>query len=583
MQISRKILKQISIILIILGIILSLVSVIASISLGILRIEFFRDESIVYRKFSVEMRDAASIKGVFYVDSNHYNIDDNSISTVLMLNGINSRKEDNIYKAYQLVKRGYAVFSIEQRGHGESTGPSGFLGKEPNDMVEVLDYIENNFHFANISHIGLLAFSYGGGIGAILQAIDDRVFTSVLYHPLTSLDLFLNVFPFQNLIGTTPTITRLEDIQDAYDIANETNTSNLLLIHGTDDTLVNRKSSIDFYSLLNGENRTDIQLKLRPGLNHGDNENDQISLRFTIAWFEHYYNNNSIDLTNLDSEVDYIHLLPLAYPNSIISEIAIIIASAFLFIGMSLLMIKFKIEPLWERLPAEITSFNEEIAHKKYKKMIFFRSITYLLTALITGITCSFINVSFVYGYFILYPLVTIIILIFIPSELHSNWKDEWKNWIKHDLKLFFFSILTILIPMILFLLVYNVNAANTLKSIIPIINSSLLISILIALSSGIMDYLYLREFNPKHTYLLILIRLVSLLIFVGFVPIPPFPLLGGILSHIGFFILFGVFTFYIRQLVNYVSKFFKNSIALYVLLMGPLTIFYINIFFRIV
>ena len=260
MQISRKLLKQISILLIISGIILSLVSIIAAVSLGVDRIDFFREENIVYEKFSVEMRDNTSIKGVMYIDDNLYNIDNNSVPMVLMLNGINSRKEDNIYKAYQLVKRGFVVFSVEQRGHGESTGPSGFLGKDPYDMVEILDYIENNYDFPNISHVALFAFSYGGGIGAILQAIDIRIYATVLYHPLTSLDLLLNSFPFQNLIGTTPTVTRLEEIQDAYDIANETNTERLLIIHGTIDTLVVPESSIGFYSLLNGENRSDIEL-----------------------------------------------------------------------------------------------------------------------------------------------------------------------------------------------------------------------------------------------------------------------------------------------------------------------------------
>jgi len=501
----------------------------------------------------------------------------------MMLNGINSRKEDNLYKAYQLVRRGYAVFSIEQRGHGESTGPSGFSGKEPHDMVEVLDYIEINYNFVNVSHIALFAFSYGGGIGAIFQAIDDRVFTSVLYHPLTSLDSFLDIFPFQNLIGTTSTITRLEEILDAFDIANETNTSNLLLIHGKSDTLVFPKSSIDFYSLLNGDNRTDVQLKLRSGLDHVANENDQISLKLSIAWFAHYYTNNSINLTNLESEVEYIYLFPFAYPNSNISENTIIIAAVLLFLGMSILMIKLKIEPSWERIPGELSPFNEEIAQKKYKKMILYRSLTYLLTALFTGIFCSFFNVSLVHGYFMLYPLVTIIILIFIPSELHLNWKDEWRSWIKHDLLLFFYTLLTIIIPMIYFLIVYNLNAEIMLKSIIPIINTSLVISFLIALSSGIMDYQYLRELKPKHTYILMLIRPCSLLIFVIFVPLPPFPLLGGIVSHIGFFVLFGVITFYIRQLVMYLSKFYKNNLALYCLLLCPLTIFYIDIFFRIV
>jgi alpha/beta superfamily hydrolase len=554
-------LKKISLVLIVLGLILSLISILIAVALGALRVEFYEEENIVYEKFSVKVRDGASIKGVLYIENSHYAVNNNSVPTVMMLNGINSRKEDNLFKAYQLVRRGFAVFSIEQRGHGESTGPSGFLGKEPYDMVEVLDFIEINYSFANISHLALFAFSYGGGIGAIFQAIEDRVFASVLFHPLTSLDSFLTIFPFQNLIGTTSAITRLEEVKDAFDIANETNTNNLLLIHGTSDTLVFPKSSIDFYSLLNGGNRTDIQLTLRSGLDHVGTETDLFSLKQSIAWFEHFYVNNSIDLSNLETEVRYINLIPFAYPNHNTSENMIIAAAVLLFTGMSLFMIKFKIEPTWERIPGEHSPFSEEISLKKYKKMIVYRSIPYLLIALITGILCSIFNVSFVQGYFILFPLMTIAILIFIPSELHINWKDEWRSWIKYDLLLFFYTLLTIIIPMIFFLIIYNLNAELMFKSIIPVINTSLVLTLLIALSSGIMDYLYLREFKPRHTYLLLILRLLSLLIFI----------------------LFGVITFYIRQLVLYLSKFYKNSLALYCLLICPLAIFYIDVFFRVV
>jgi len=583
MPITRKLFKKISLVLIVSGIILSAISFLSAISLGITRNEFFNEKNIVYEKFSVRMSDGASIQGVMYVDRNQYTFNNNSVPMVLMLNGINARKEDNIYKAYQLVKRGFSVFSVEQRGHGESTGPSGFLGKEPFDMVDVLDYIENRYNFPNISHIALFAFSYGGGIGAILQAIDSRIFTTVLYHPLSSLDLFLSTFPFQNLIGTTSTIRRLEEIQDAFDIANETNTENLLLIHGTGDTLINPKLSEDFYSLLNGDTRANIQLKLRPGLSHSENEYDETSLKFSLAWFQYYYHNSSIDISNLESEINNLHLFPLAYPQSDISEYSIIIASILIFIGISILVIVIKIQPVWEKLPGEKSPFDEKTAKEKYKKMIIYRSSAYLFTAFITGIFCSIFNVSLVLGYFVLYPIITLIILLFIPSELHSSWRGEWRSWIKHDFMLFLYTFLTILIPMVLFLIVYNLNATVMLKSIIPIINTSLFITIAIGLGSGIMDYIYLREFNPKHTYILIIIRLASLLIFVVFVPIPPYPLLGGIISLIGFFILFGVFTFYIRQLVMYVSKFYKNSIALYCLVMCPLIIFFIEIFFRVV
>ncbi|MHA2131118.1 MAG: CocE/NonD family hydrolase, partial [Promethearchaeota archaeon] len=101
--------------------------------------------------------------------------------------GINGRKEHKVNIIYQYVKLGYAIASVEQRGHGESGNPSAFLNKEPYDMIEVIDFLETQYPFANSTHMGLLGFSYGGGIGAILQAIDIRIHASVLYDPLADL------------------------------------------------------------------------------------------------------------------------------------------------------------------------------------------------------------------------------------------------------------------------------------------------------------------------------------------------------------------------------------------------------------
>jgi hypothetical protein len=66
-------------------------------------------------------------------------------------------------------------------------------------------------------------------------------------------------------------------------------------------------------------------------------------------------------------------------------------------------------------------------------------------------------------------------------------------------------------------------------------------------------------------------------------VPVPPFPVLGGIATHIFFILLFGVITLYIRQLIMVLSKFYKNNISLYSLVMFPFIIFFMDIFFRIV
>jgi len=583
MRINKRFYKILGLVLIISSIILSAVSILTAFSLKTRRIDYLNYENIHLEYFSVQISDGANINGIMYVDKTYTLFTNKSVPTVLMLNGINSRKEDNIRKAFQLVKRGYAVFSVEQRGHGESSGPSAFLSKEPYDMVEVLDYIESNYNFVNATHFALYAFSYGGGIGAILQAIDDRIHASVLYHPLSSIQSFLTNIPIQNLIGSTPTIIDIESVQDAQELAHPNNTHNFLLIHGLSDILIYPQDSIDLYNLLNGTERTDIDIILRPGLGHGDVEYDKISLKYSLVWFEHYYNNNSIDLSDLKAEIDSLELYIFAYPNDNTSEDLTILSAFLLFVGFSMLLILYRIIPSWKKIPFSRPIVEDQITKGKYKKMIYYRTIAYLFFAMTTGILCAVFNTSWLYGYFILYPILTILILSFIPSELHSGWKEEWKTWLKRDLQLFLYNLAIIFIPLIYFLVFYNLNAKIMFKSIIPIINNSLFIYLLIGLSSGLMDYYFLREFKSRQMLILLALRPLSLLIFVLFVPLLPFPLLGGLFSHIMFFILFGVITYYIRQLVMILSKIFKNSIALYFLVMCPLIIFFIEIFFRII
>lgn len=177
----KQLIRYLGIALVFSSIILTIISISLAFLIGTQKLTYFEKENIDIENISVKMRDGISIKGLIYVDKDLKENDTNSIPTILLLHGINGRKEHKFSIIYQFVKLGYAVISVEQRGHGESGGPSGFLGKEPDDMIEVIDFIENNYDFANTSHMGLLGFSYGGGIGAILQAKEDRINAVVLY------------------------------------------------------------------------------------------------------------------------------------------------------------------------------------------------------------------------------------------------------------------------------------------------------------------------------------------------------------------------------------------------------------------
>ncbi|MFW9823904.1 MAG: alpha/beta hydrolase [Candidatus Thorarchaeota archaeon] len=575
--------KYIAIAFISASIILTAISVPLAVFLRTQKLNYLTSENIDLEPISVSMRDGIVIKGLIYVDKDLRDNDTKSIPTILFLHGINGRKEHKRHLIFQYVKFGYAVVSLEQRGHGESGSPSGFLNKEPYDMMRIIDFIDTNYQFANTSHMGLIGFSFGGGIGAILQAIEDRIYATVLYHPLTDLESLLDNIPLQNLIGTTTTVNNIGDIQDAFDIANESNTENLLLLQGLTDNLIFPQYTRNFYNHVNGSNRTDIELKERPGIGHSGNEGDYGSLTYAITWFQHFYFDSGINITDLDNEINTVSLFDYNYVESFVSENIIIASAIFLFIGLSSYIIKYKILPIWDRLPIKKDVDNSREGIDKYNKMIIYRTSGYFAALVISGLIFTFLNKSLLYGYFIFFPILSAIIMLFIPSELHTNWKEEWKDWINSDSIFFLYSLSIVMITAFYFLVFYNLTADLAMNFTIPFFNFSTIPYIIIGLGSGIMDYLYMREMKGRHAMILMIIRPISILIFLAFVQLPPFPILGGIVSHIFFILLTGVILYYIRSLVMYLSKFFKNSSSLYVLIMLPFVIFYLRVFFRII
>jgi alpha-beta hydrolase superfamily lysophospholipase len=583
-RIEKKLLyKYIGIIFISMSVVLAVIAVSLSVFLRNQQRTYFSNENIDVESISIPMHDGIIIEGLVYVDKNLKENTTNSIPTILLLHGINGRKEHKIEIIYQYVKYGYAVFSVEQRGHGESGTPSGFLSIEPFDMIKVIDYIEANYQYANTSHLGLLGYSYGGGVGASLQALEDRIHTVVLYHPLADVESLLTRIPLRYLIGSNIVVPNIDEIQDGFELSNENNTKNLLLLQGTADSIIPHTDTQKYYEKINPANRTDIVLKERPGLEHGSNEADITSLKMAIAWFEHFYDKQPINITNLDNEISAIALFDYNFPSNTVSENLIITSAIMIFIGLSSLVVKFRILPYWDNLPMKKDVDNSREGKEKYKKMIIFRTTGYIGALIITGIIFSLINQSILYGYFIFFPIISIIIMLFIPSELHSNWKEEWKNWINNDLIPFIYSVSIVIIPTIYFLLLYNLVTGLTLSFTIPIINISSLPYLVLGLGSGIMDYLYLREMKGRHAMILLIIRPITILIFLAFVPLPPFPILGGIFSHVLFILLTGVILFYIRSLVMLLAKFYKNSSSLYLLIMIPFIIFYMRVFFRII
>ncbi|MHA1147853.1 MAG: serine aminopeptidase domain-containing protein [Promethearchaeota archaeon] len=582
----NKIFFLISLLLICSSVILSLLSIIYAYNLNHQKMAYLEEEDIYFEYYSVIMEDGINIEGLMYVDQDLKEKEDNSVPSILIIFGINSRKEKDFDKVFNLVKLGYAVFTVELRGHGQSGGISGFIGKEVDDMREVLDYIENTYEFANISHIGLLAFSFGGGVATVLQAKDDRIYASVIYHPLSSISRFLSRAPVQYLLGSTPAIKDMTAIEDGYEACNEKNTNNLLLIHGKADDVILDDDSIKLYEKLDGDNRDDIAIEIRDGLGHGANEQDEDSFRYTILWFEHFYHDPSLNISDnkREDEIKDIEIKESKLPRSILPFDFIFYASIILFMGLTFLILPKYVWPLSD-VSTEVDKFlgrRVEVGNK-YKQMIIKRSILYLGMAALSGLIFLLLNPSYIYGFFIAFPLMVIAVLIFIPSSSYDDWKTEWRAWIDNDLKKLLYSISIILIPSLFFVLIYNLSAMIALEEAIPFFTSTMVIYLIIALGNILADLSLTRGWKLHHIVLLIGLRSLSLLIFFLFIPIPEVPFFGGYMIHILLIGLIGVIFWIIIIVIKLMKLIFRSEVTVILLLFLPMIIFLMNRFFRII
>ena len=603
MELKKILILMIGMGLIISGVVLAMTSIFVSQSVRSEQQQFLDDENMDIEKFSVEMRDGIILQGMMYVNRDFRKLKDHSIPTILFIPGINRRKEDHRFKALNLVKFGYAVFTVEQRGHGESEGLSGFIGKEPEDMIEVIDYIEENYAFAKTSQMGLMALSYGGGIALVLQARDPRIHASVIYHPLSSLEAVLDHIPFENFVGHTRAIEDLNEIQDAFAECTPENTKNLLLLHGWKDRIIDVEDSISLYQQLNGENRDDIDLIIKESLYHAGNAGNRDSLRNAILWFEYFFHGLQLDLSNRYEIADQMTLTNYDWPESPLPELFILIAAIGIFLGLSVILLPLFIWPLYykhysdlEKVHASYDLDNVEERYDfarlfgnsaKYKKMILLRSMFYVLPTIVGGLLCAIFNWGILYGYFIMIPVATLIFMAFIPSSEHPLWKYEWKHewddWYKNHIIVILISVQTVIIPTILYLFIFNFNAHLMRIPPIPWFNLTALVYFAIPSCLFLMDSMCIRGWKFKHSAGLIVLRPLTLFIFHLFVPIPVFEDFGGIFLFIVFMTTIGLAGWGLINLFDFIARTYKSRATAALIILVPYVISFLHFFFRIV
>ncbi|MBD3354152.1 MAG: prolyl oligopeptidase family serine peptidase [Candidatus Lokiarchaeota archaeon] len=585
--------KKLRIIFLLIGIIILILSSIELIiGLSILVDEkkevdtYFEENNIIYFPIEVKTRDNSHISAIVFMNESMLSTNDESIPTILVVPGANNEKTKNIDKLIQPLYFGFAVIAMEQRAHGESGGYFTFYQQEPYDVSDVITYVDNNFNQLNCSHIALIGMSLGGGTAVAAQALDDRIFASSIYHPAANISDVLakiGVGDISTLIGFFPGIQPPYDIplgfpnwndimndtwyyRDTIRLVNETNTKNLLLLHGSEDDMVDpnvSKAIVERADPL--DNRDDITMVLREGIGHGANERNDISFKYTLTWFRYFYFNDSIDITDLDNEITYIELYHINFPETGAHLEHFINFGLLLIIGLYMSILLAINPPKYLKKREDVGNEEEKdsgndsehdeendiesktlVSHRtletsNYKKIFITRSLVLISVYTLVGLYCRMRNPSIALGLLFYPSLVACPILIFIPVRRKQEIKtvlryDDLKSWFtKQKILDFTETLIVFAVPFIVFLIIRNYGGRYTMDPVnAPEISVALheMITFTLILALPIM---FLRNLPLKYVLLSILIFIIGGIIVLLFVPLPEIalldiPLLGFIL-----------------------------------------------------
>ncbi len=415
--------------------------------------EFLGQNNIIEFKMKVESMEGSDISASLFIKEEYLEWDNRSVPTIVFVPGANSLKYSHLEKKLMLVEANFAVMAIEQRGHGESEGYFTMYELEPLDISAVIDYMESNFKQLNTTHLALIGMSLGGGTSLHCQALDERIHTSSIYHPVANISDLFEAYgaDVPHLVGFSPgirpqsKITRIPDWQkilprmwdnkSAINIVNSSNTKNLLLLHGTEDKEVRLRNSQAIIEKVDpNNNRKDIRLMVREGLGHGGNEGNMTSFAYTFTWISHFFLNSSIDISQLELESKAIVIPTINFPSSISVESQIKSATLYLAGGLFIL-IYLLVDPVFQRKEVsqndkkegEIeNSTNNNMSKKREdKNVLIMRSSAILLSYLLSALYCRLRNPSILYGPIFYSSFIALFLLFLISLKSKCSEREE--------------------------------------------------------------------------------------------------------------------------------------------------------------
>ena len=593
---------------------------------------FFEQESVAKFDLKIPAYDGTMLSGWLLQPKETLNADEGTVPAILFIPGANALKTKLMENKFNLLRAGFAVIAMEQRGHGESEGFFSFYEKEPADVSAIIDYLETNYPVLNNSNIGLLGMSLGGGTAVHAQTLDDRIYASVIYHPLVNITDFSETIgvDFPAYLGYTPGVVLEQDIAGIPDWefqVNESwynrcainrvtpeNTERLLLLHGTADKEVRPQNSHDLINILDpNEERLDVQLQLLPGFGHGQTEKAEISQRYCLVWFLHYFQNNSISLADLDTEITYLNLETGFYPptegyrqpfgNSLwLTLIGAILLNAHYAVVKPYRKIRendkytriqgenklkennLTAKPELQERELQIAQLSPLFTEKT--KLIITGAII-IGTYLISGLYARFRNPSLIYG-LIFYPSVALV--LFCAIFLAINNGKEWLKYriLQKEQNFDLFRGIIVLLVFPLYFALINYGGRATYSSIYaPQLSVFLRFALLFTCLFTALVY-FLREFSKRDAWVVYLFFLLGILVYLLINPVQMLPLLVGFVtpSTLNWAlpgIVFAVLVIF-SVIVRGYRKFLTNNTALVGLTLGfIISTLYMTRFFRII
>lgn len=496
--------------------------------------EYWQENNIQIQRIKIPSYDKVELSAFVIRTTPIVEKPDGIVPLIIHMNGINSQKEDHFDFTLNLAKLGFLVVVVECRGHGQSSGRVSLYGQEPGDIPEVINYMQMHYPEANTTHVAVSGYSYGAGTMLRAQALDDRIYCEALFHPLSNLSFFLTDVPLPTLVGPRwfmpvqygNTTQNVLDARYAYGWLTPENTKNLLLIQGDVDDTVYPEDTRAIYDKVNGDQRIDIQLVMRPGLGHGANERDPISQNYALVWLKYYYWNQSIDRTNLNNEINYFdryEYRPPIIPN--LSNLiwgGVILCIIGLWIG---LRFRIKTEDEITFIPIIMNQTDEG----KTASSLILRYFGALWgTSIITGIICMLVDPNILWSVIIIIPSLSAgIFLVSIPHLFEYIQKLDLKRYLKRIIQLNTESIIYI-IPLLIGCAIYDNIAIETWQRTIwpwiPLTFIALLVVPLI-LSAIYFPVRVILDNSPKNqkwkSIYLLPFWIATLYIYTIFVPMP--------------------------------------------------------------